>query len=159
MTPVGATAAAADANLRPASSLTRDMDWELIRDVSPRSLSDAYIECDRCEALMQGKQVSELNIYVLQERSEDIGKVARAFRSATVGNPPGDKATFTMLVDAIQPAGPVCSDKMYCKSRPFCVSMGGCSENLSPLPCKICDGILGVRANGECADEKPLKAK
>ena len=108
--------------------------------VGSPNLSERYIECLNCEDLDKGIAVKDLTYYVLQDR-QDHFVFLEAWREVQRKM---FSETFTISFDAKPPGGPLCEGYVSppCAPRPFCVSMGGCSKQASPLPCKKCDPLI-----------------
>lgn len=122
---------------------------ELIEEVKPLTLSEAFIECRECKDLFGEDVVTTVQIWIQKDDARNtLGHIGAAFWRAY----PIRGSGYTMTVDETPPPDPACAyPGPLCKSRPFCQSMGGCSENASPYPCKICDGNPATLSDASCA--------
>ena len=107
--------------------------------VGTQALSDAYIECANCQELDQPiPAVKRLTYYYLRERAMDQISFSMAWLDVQRRKP---SPTFSIQFDAEQPSGALCEGYVSppCAPRAFCASMGGCSKQAAPYPCKKCD--------------------
>lgn len=146
-------------NAKAKKRLTR-FHAKLLGEAGTVTLSDAFIECKNCEDLENpAKDVTELQFWIQSDRAGvSLGQFGAALTKAAARSADGDPA-LKLLVDFEPPPDPACPyPGPLCKARAFCASMGGCSENAFPHPCKICDGNANTSREA-CGIPQPEEKK